>query len=141
MSITQAQLITTLPSSAKVAATFVPVLNTAMGNFQIVTPARIAAFIAQVGHESAQLTVLVENLNYSADALRKTWPRRFSESLAAEYARKPEKIANIAYASRMGNGAPASGDGWKYRGRGLIQITGKDNYRKCSDALALDLIT
>ncbi|WP_110947430.1 glycoside hydrolase family 19 protein, partial [Pseudomonas bohemica] len=140
MPINAQQLLQILPNARQVAGVFVPALNTAMGKYQIVTPARIAAFIAQVGHESAQLTVLVENLNYSADALRKTWPSRFSESLAAEYARKPEQIANITYASRMGNGAPASGDGWKYRGRGLIQITGKDNYRKCGDALALDLI-
>ncbi|MGH8418052.1 MAG: glycoside hydrolase family 19 protein [Pseudomonas sp.] len=140
MPINAQQLLLILPNARQVAGVFVPVLNTAMGKYQIVTPARIAAFIAQVGHESAQLTVLVENLNYSADALRKTWPSRFSESLAAECARKPDQIANIAYASRMGNAAPASGDGWKYRGRGLIQITGKDNYRICGDALGLDLI-
>jgi putative chitinase len=101
----------------------------------------MAAFIAQVGHESAQLTAVAENLNYSAQALMKTWPSRFSAETAAACARQPEKIANIAYASRMGNGAPGSGDGWKYRGRGLIQVTGKANYQKCGAALGVDLIT
>jgi putative chitinase len=141
MSITTAQLIAILPNSAPLAATFAPVLNTAMDKYQILTPARIAAFLAQVGHESTQLTVLVENLNYSAEALQRVWPSRFSAAAAAEVARKPDQIANIAYASRMGNGAPGSGDGWKYRGRGLIQVTGKANYQKCGDALGVDLIT
>ena len=109
-----------------------------MNRYQIVGAKRIAAFIAQVGHESSQLTRLVENLNYSADALRKTWPSRFSVELAADVARKPEQIANIAYGNRMGN--TALGDGWRYRGRGLTQITGKNNYRACGEALGLDLI-
>ncbi|MGY2160982.1 glycoside hydrolase family 19 protein, partial [Pseudomonas tolaasii] len=93
--------------------------------------------IAQVGHESGQLTRLVENLNYSADGLMKTWPSRFDLPRATAAARKPEQIANIAYGGRMGNAAP--GDGWKYRGRGLIQVTGKSNYTACGDALGLDL--
>jgi putative chitinase len=141
MPINAQQLLQILPNASQVAGVFVPALNTAMGKYQIVTPARMAAFLAQVGHESAQLTTVVENLNYSADALLRVWPSRFSPVQAADSARKPEKIANIAYASRMGNGAPASGDGWKYRGRGLIQISGKENYQKCGDALGLDLIT
>ena len=91
-----------------------------------------------VGHESGQLTRLVENLNYSADVLRKTWPSRFDVELAKAVARKPEQIANIAYGNRMGNTVP--GDGWRYRGRGLIQITGKNNYRSCGEVLGLDLI-
>ena len=138
MPITAQQLLQILPNAGQVAGVFVPVLNTAMSRYQIVGAKRTAAFIAQVGHESGQLTRLVENLNYSADALRKTWPSRFDVELATTAARKPEQIANIAYSNRMGNTAP--GDGWKYRGRGLIQITGKNNYRACGEALGLDLI-
>ena len=138
MPITAQQLLQILPNASQVAGIFVPVLNTALNRYQIVGTKRIAAFIAQVGHESCQLTRLVENLNYSADALRKTWPSRFSMELASAVAHKPEQITNIAYGNRMGNTAP--GDGWKYRGRGLIQITGKDNYRACGEALGLDLM-
>ena len=139
MPITAQQLLQILPNAGPVAGVFVPVLNTAMGRYQIVGAKRIAAFIAQVGHESSHLTRLVENLSYSADALRRNWPSRFSVELASAVARKPEQIANIAYGNRMGNSAP--GDGWKYRGRGLIQITGKNNYRACGEALGLDLIS
>ena len=138
MPITVQQLLQILPNASQVAGIFVPVLNVAMNRYQIVGARRIAAFIAQVGHESGHLTRLVENLNYSADALRKTWPSRFNVELAAAAARKPEQISNIAYGNRMGNTAP--GDGWKYRGRGLIQITGQNNYRACGEALGLDLI-
>ena len=138
MNVTTQQLLQILASAGQVAGVFVPVLNTAMSRYQIVGTKRIAAFIAQVGHESSHLVRLVENLNYSADALRKTWPSRFNAELATTVARKPEQIANIAYGNRMGNTAP--GDGWKYRGRGLIQITGKNNYRACGEALGLDLI-
>ena len=138
MPITVQQLLQILPNAGQVAGVFVPVLNTAMSRYQIIGTKRIAAFIAQVGHESGNLTRLVENLNYSADALRRNWPSRFSVELASAVARKPEQIANIAYGNRMGNSAP--GDGWKYRGRGLIQITGKNNYRACGEALGLDLI-
>lgn len=95
--------------------------------------ARIAAFLAQVGHESGGLTRLSENLNYSFEGLRATWPSRFvgesGATLARSIARQPEKIANTVYANRMGNGDTASGDGWRYRGRGLIQLTGRANYR------------
>ena len=138
MQITAQQLLQILPNAGQVAGFFVPVLNTAMNRYQIVGSKRVAAFIAQIGHESGQLTRLVENLNYSADALRKTWPSRFNAELATTVARKPEQIANIAYGNRMGNTAPS--DGWRYRGRGLIQITGKNNYRACGEALGLDLI-
>ena len=138
MPITVQQLLQILPNAGQVAGVFVPVLNTAMSRYQIVGLKRVASFIAQVGHESGQLTHLVENLNYSADALRKTWPSRFDACLASAVARKPEQIANIAYGNRMGNTGP--GEGWMYRGRGLIQITGRANYQLCGDALALDLI-
>ena len=138
MSVTAQLLLQILPNAGPVAGVFVPVLNAAMSQYQIVGTKRIAAFIAQVGHESGHLTRLVENLNYSADALCRNWPSRFSVELASAVARKPEQIANIAYGNRMGNTAP--GDGWKYRGRGLIQITGKNNYGVCGEALGLDLI-
>ena len=138
MPITAQQLLQILPNAGQVAGVFVPVLNAAMSRYQIVGIKRIAAFVAQVGHESGHLARLVENLNYSADALRRNWPSRFDVDLASAVARKPEQIANIAYGNRMGN--TATGDGWKYRGRGLIQITGKDNYRACGEALGLYLI-
>ncbi|EXF95814.1 hypothetical protein HK44_020745 [Pseudomonas fluorescens HK44] len=140
MPITQQQLLQIFPNAGPVAGVFVPVLNTAMGRFQIITVRRIAAFIAQVGHESGQLARVVENLNYGAPGLMATWPNRFPADLAAACARQPEKIANIAYASRMGNGNSTSGDGWMYRGRGLIQITGRANYQECGDALGVDLV-
>ena len=106
-----------------------PYLQAAAEKFHIDTPERIAGWLAQCAHESNNFRALVENLNYSADALRKTFPKYFSVIEAAQYARKPEKIANRVYADRMGNGSEASGEGWKYRGRGLIGLTGKTNYR------------
>jgi len=138
MPITVQQLLQILPNAGQVAGVFVPVLNTAMSRYQIIGTKRIAAFVAQVGHESGHLVRLVENLNYSADALRRTWPSRFNAESASTAARKPEQIANIAYGNRMGN--TATGDGWKYRGRGLIQITGRSNYAECGEALGLDLV-
>jgi putative chitinase len=116
-------------------------LNAAMLRFNINTPRRIAAFIGQCAHESANFTALTENLNYRGESLMRVWPRHFpTPEVAAQYHRKPEQIANRAYANRMGNGPEASGDGWKYRGRGLIQLTGKDNYQLASDALRVDLV-
>lgn len=138
MPITAQQLLQILPSAGSKVGVFVPALNTAMGKYQIITRERIAAFIAQVGHESTQLTAMVENLNYSATALQKTWPNRFTPELAVQYARQPERIANVVYGSRLGNSE--KGDGWKYRGRGLIQLTGKTNYRQCGEALGVDLL-
>ncbi|MGP5356346.1 glycoside hydrolase family 19 protein [Pseudomonas helleri] len=160
MSITVQQLLQILPNAGQVAGFFVPVLNTAMNRYQIVGPKRISAFIAQVGHESGQLTRLVENLSYSADGLANTWPNRYAEpdgkdgyfkvlikdrqrnkpnALGLRLAGNPEQIANNVYSGRMGNTAP--GDGWKYRGRGLIQLTGKTNYKLCGEALGVDLLT
>lgn len=138
MPITEQQLLRILPNAGRQAGVFVPALNAAMNRYAIVSPLRIAAFIAQVGHESGQLARLVENLNYGAEGLMKTWSSRFDLVRATAAARKPEQIANIVYAGRMGNSAP--GDGWKYRGRGLIQVTGKNNYAACGDALSADLI-
>lgn len=120
---------------------YIPALNGAMQEFSINTPLRQCAFIAQTAHESAGYSAFVENLNYSAKALVATWPSRFTAETAAAYARKPEKIANRAYANRLGNGNESSGDGWRYRGRGVIQITGRSNYQACGTALGLDLLT
>jgi putative chitinase len=101
----------------------------------------VAAFLANIGVESGQLRVVSENLNYSAKGLRSTFKKYFTtDEMADLYARKPEKIANIVYANRMANGPPESGDGWRYRGRGLMQITGKANYLAASQAMGVDFV-
>lgn len=136
------QLLLILPNARPVAGVFLPVLDTAMADFGIDTLPRIAAFIAQVGHESAQLTRCVESLIYSAQRLAMVWPRRFRSAdgsptaLAREVAYQPERIANLVYAGRNGNGDEASGDGWRFRGRGLLQVTGRSNYRAVGEGLA-----
>jgi putative chitinase len=99
----------------------------AMEYFKL-TPERAAHFFGQTAHESGNFTAFSENLNYSADGLKKIFSKYFPGNLADLYARNPEKIANRVYASRMGNGDEASGDGWKFRGRGALQLTGKSNY-------------
>lgn len=102
---------------------------------------RSAAFIAQTGYESESFTVFTENLNYSAQALFKLFPSHFSSIDDANlYGRHPEKIANRIYANRMGNGDEASGDGYRFRGRSFIQITGRNNYINCGNYLKIDLI-
>ena len=116
-----------------------PALAGAMSEFDIATDLRVAAFLAQVAHESVELTRLIENLNYSAEGLLKTFPTHFTPPQALSYARDPERIANHAYANRNGNGDEASGDGWLYRGRGPIQITGRANYRTAGAALGVKL--
>lgn len=109
---------------------FIKPLNTTLKKYNINTTNRISAFIAQVAHESGNFVFMKENLNYSAEALLKVFPRHFpNESLAKSYARNPERIANRAYANRMGNGPESSGDGFKFCGRGLIQLTGRNNYQ------------
>jgi putative chitinase len=124
-----------------IADEWLDLLNVAMQRFNINTPKRMAAFIGQCAHESANFAMLTENLNYRMESLVRVWPRHFPTlDVAAQYHRKPEQIANRAYANRMGNGPEASGDGWKFRGRGLIQLTGKDNYQLASDALRVDLV-
>lgn len=115
-------------------------LDKAMQECGIDTAERARAFLAQVGHESAQLNLVEENLNYSAQALRKVFPKYFrTPQEASSYAHHPERIANRVYANRMGNGSEESGDGWKFRGRGLIQITGRDNYVSMSSLMGKDL--
>lgn len=117
-------------------------LVTALKIFEINTPIRICSFLAQILHESGGFKYAEENLNYSAEGLIATFKKYFPTlEIANQYARQPEKIANRAYANRMGNGDEASGDGWKFKGRGLIQLTGKDNYEKCGKDIGADLIT
>lgn len=125
--------------------------------FEINTDKRIAAFLAQTAHESGGYTMLEENLNYSAETMAVVWPNRFAEKgpdgkyikengknkpnkFALALHRKPEMIANVVYSARMGNGTIESGEGWKYRGRGLKQLTGKDNYTRCGKAIGIDLV-
>lgn len=105
-------------------------MNGVFPTYEINTPKRVAAFLAQCGHESGGWTTFEENLNYSAQGLCNIFKKYFPTLESAQsYARQPQKIANKVYANRMGNGPESSGDGWKYRGRGPIQLTGKDNYR------------
>ena len=107
-----------------------------------VSVAALPMFLAQLAHESALFERMVENLNYiKAAQIRRTWPKRFANNSAAvAFVRKPERLANFVYANRLGNGDAASGDGWKYRGRCPIGITGKDNYRAAGEALGLPLL-
>ena len=111
--------------------------------YDITTPTRVAAFLAQCAHESNQFNVLKENLNYKWESLRRVFPKYFpTDELAKQYASKPNKqaaIANRVYANRMGNGPESSGDGWRYCGRGLIQLTGKNNYQAFADSIEMDI--
>jgi len=109
-------------------------------DYDINTPRRVAAFVAQCAHESGNFRLLKENLNYRAASLMKVWPRHFpTMEIAQQYANKQEMIANKAYANRMGNGDEASGDGWRFLGRGLIQLTGRNNYQAFADSIETDI--
>ena len=109
--------------------------------FEINTPLRLAHFLAQCGHESGGFRLTQENLNYSAKGLNGIFKKYFPTlESAVPYERKPEKIANKVYGGRMGNGAEASGDGWKYHGRGFIQLTGKDNYTAFGKSIGADIV-
>lgn len=120
---------------------FIP-LNDGLAKFKINTPLRIAHFISQLAHESNGFKAKEENLNYSAKRLREVFHKYFKTDEEAEkYARNREMIANRVYADRMDNGDEASGDGYKYRGRGLIQLTGRYNYTKCSKAIGIDIVS
>ena len=121
---------------------WLPHLQKTFDRYSIDNTVRQSAFIGQCMHESANFKVMQENLNYSANGLKSIWASRFpTDEIANAYARNPEKIANKVYANRMGNGNEESGEGWKYRGRGLIQCTGKDLYKTLSDALNIDLVS
>jgi putative chitinase len=145
------QLMKATGATAANAARWIDALNATMERFEINTPARIACFLAQCGHESAGLSATRENFNYSPQALVITFNsrrrQRFTLALAEKYGRVPghhqanqQMIGSIAYADRMGNGDVESGDGFKYCGRGLGQLTGKDNYRDAGKFLGVDFL-
>jgi putative chitinase len=136
---------------------WVDAVAAACQEFNIDTPQRIAGFLSQCAHESGGFERLQENLNYSADGMAGIWPKRFAvlgpdgkpvkkdgknqpNKFALALHRKPEMIANVVYSNRMGNGPTESGEGWKYRGRGLKQLTGKTNHSNCSKGLGVDLV-
>jgi putative chitinase len=124
------------------AAPYVPLFDSVLPRFGINTQLRKAHFLAQIAHESAGFKATTENLNYSDTALYNVFRKYFPTLESAKaYARQPERIANKVYANRMGNGDEASGDGWKYRGRGLIQLTGKANYEAFSQAVGQDFVS
>ena len=130
MVITQAQLLRAVPNLHKDKVNeAVAAINMWAAHYEINTPKRMAAFLANALHECSNLKSFEENLNYSADGLLKVFPKYFNTGNVTVYARHPEKIANRVYASRYGNGDEKSGDGWKFRGRGMMQITFRDNYK------------
>lgn len=143
----------------EVAEKWIDAIQKTCREFEINTPQRIAAFLAQCAHESGGFTMLEENLNYRATTMAACWPNRFAEKgpdnkpikgkdgkltpnkFALSLERKPEAIANVVYANRMGNGPTESGEGFKFRGRGLKQLTGKDNVTRCGKALGVDFVS
>ena len=137
---TKDQLCSILPHNKDAASWYEP-LQKFLPKYKIDTVLRLSAFLAQCAHESGEFTVTQENLNYSADGLNKVFGKYFITAGrdAKAYARQPEKIANVVYANRMGNGDIASGDGWKYRGRGLIQTTGHDNYSAFAKSIGMTI--
>lgn len=139
---------------------WLPFIRETCEKYQINTDRRIASFLAQTAHESGGYTMLQENLNYSDATMAAVWPNRFAEidpatkkpkkdekgknipnAFAKALHRKPEAIANTVYSNRMGNGTIESGEGWKHRGMGLKQLTGKDNHKRCGDALGVDFVS
>ena len=137
-------------ATAANAAKFLAPLNTTCARFHIDTPQRLAAFLAQVGHESAGLSSTAESFNYSVPGLMATWPRKMPFALASKLGRqdgetavplaRQQRIASIVYASQYGNGDSSSGDGWAYRGSGCIQLTFRANFDSCGHDLSLDLV-
>jgi putative chitinase len=124
-----------------IGAQWVDALNETFERFGIDTPKKQAAFIGQCGHECGNFKVLEENLNYRAETLCKLWPKRFpSLEFAKQYERQPRKIANSVYSNRMGNRDEASGDGFRFRGRGCIQLTGHSSYYHAGKALGVDFV-
>jgi len=138
MEIRQDQLAQILPGNAYIEH-WTDALNKILPDYDITTPQRVAAFLAQTAHESGGYTALHENLNYTAQSLCRVWPSHFTADIADQYAHNPERIANRAYAGRMGNGDEASGDGWNFCGRGLLQVTGRVNYQAFADSLQMNI--
>lgn len=159
MQLTIEQLVQSTGCTEKVAEVWLPYFNSIPSNFGIDTPLRMASFLAQIGHESAGLSRLEEGLNYSAEGLANTWPKRYAQTdqkglyvknkvgrylpstLAVKIARKPVLIASMTYSNRLGNGSVESQEGWKFRGRGLIQTTGKSNYVNLTLNTGIDFIS
>lgn len=108
--------------------------------FEVNTPLRLAHFLSQCSHESGGFKRVTENMNYTAERLKVVFPKYFPGTLSESYNRQPEKIGARVYGGRMGNGAEATGDGWKYRGRGYIQLTGKDNYTAFGESINVDVV-
>ena len=156
------QLVQSTGCTEKVAEVWLPYFNSIPSNFGIDTPLRMASFLAQIGHESGGLSVLQENLNYSAEGLANVSPKRYAKKLQnGLYAKnsvgrylpnllaeklatgplKASRIANNFYADRMGNGSEASREGWKYSGKGLIQLTGKSNYAELTLNTGIDFVS
>lgn len=139
MIITIEQLEQTIPTNKNIPE-WCDTLNSVLPEYEINTPERIAMFIAQCAHESVDFKFLKENLNYQVKTLQRTFYKRFPTVEAAQpYALNAEKLANLVYSNRMGNGDEASGDGFRYIGRGLLQLTGKENYQKFADFMQLSL--
>lgn len=128
--------------NCKSPAAWADALAPAFQKYEIETPDRIASFLAQTGYESGQYNRIEENLNYSTAArLTKVWPKRFpDEASAIPYVNNPQGLANLVYANRMGNGDAQSNDGFRYRGRGIIQLTGRSNYDSAGDAMGVNLL-
>jgi len=138
--ITEEQIKHGYPSSdSDVVSALVSSLETLAEKYEINSALRLAHFLAQTAHESGGFRVIEENLNYSADGLSKIFPKYFKDKDPNEYARQPEKIANVVYASRMGNGDTDSGDGYTFRGRGLIQLTGRSNYTSMANDMGVSV--
>lgn len=138
MQLTQDQLAQIIPNNAYIEH-WCEALNKILPDYDIASTNRIAAFLGETYVESAGYTALHENLNYTAASLCRVWPSHFTSDIADQYAHNPEAIANRAYAGRMGNGDEASGDGWRFCGRGLIQITGRNNYQAFADSLQMSV--
>jgi len=140
MSVTKQQLQSFFEDTKEsVIDSFVDPINKAIERFEINSTNRIAMFLAQVGHESGGLNHIKENLNYKAEGLTRVFPRYFNGVDPNDYAHNPEKIANRVYANRMGNGDEDSGDGFRFCGRGLIQLTGRDNYTRFAHDMGMEL--